>query len=339
MWQEDYDREDPRYRRRFRGERDMEEDEGFDEERPGRWRGAGDREWSSREWGNEGEEGRRGRWASGSRYRSPYQSRGYEREPQGYGGYSGGGFSSSFRGQQGGYGQQYGQGGYGQQGQYGQGGYGQQYGQGGYGQQYAPGGYGQQQYGPSGYGSQGFGQQGGYGSQGSYGQSTYGQQGFGQQYGRGMRGQGQESWQARSYGGEGYMETGYGRSRQDYSGRGPKGWKRSDERIKDELSEQLARHPDIDPSEVEVRVNNGEVTLTGTVNDRESKRLAEDIAENVQGVKDVTNQIRVSSQSQQQGATSGYGTTGTGTSGTGTSGTSDTESSRSRSGSRAGSTT
>ncbi|HEX9894989.1 MAG TPA: BON domain-containing protein [Gemmatimonadales bacterium] len=77
-------------------------------------------------------------------------------------------------------------------------------------------------------------------------------------------------------------------------------------------------------------------TLTGSVSDRESKPQAEDIAENGQGVKDVTNQIRVTMIG---GSTSGYGTTGTGMTGTGTSGTSETESSRSRSGSRAGTAT
>jgi osmotically-inducible protein OsmY len=61
------------------------------------------------------------------------------------------------------------------------------------------------------------------------------------------------------------------------------------------LSEQLARHPRIDASDIEVGVENGEVTLTGTVSDRQSKRMAEDIAENVYGVSDVQNRIRISS--------------------------------------------
>jgi len=38
------------------------------------------------------------------------------------------------------------------------------------------------------------------------------------------------------------------------------------------------------------------VTLTGTVNDRYAKRIAEEISENVSGVKDVHNQLRVQSQ-------------------------------------------
>jgi hypothetical protein len=78
-----------------------------------------------------------------------------------------------------------------------------------------------------------------------------------------------------------------------YSGRGPKGWQRSDERIREDVSERLADHPHIDASEVEVTVNNGEITLSGTVEDRHAKRLAEDIAESVSGVREVHNQIKV----------------------------------------------
>ncbi len=78
-----------------------------------------------------------------------------------------------------------------------------------------------------------------------------------------------------------------------FAGRGPKNWQRSDERIKDDVSERLSDHPDIDASEIEVQVKSAEVTLTGTVDDRDSKRLAEDIAQSVSGVKDVHNQVRV----------------------------------------------
>jgi hypothetical protein len=37
----------------------------------------------------------------------------------------------------------------------------------------------------------------------------------------------------------------------------------------------------------------GEVTLTGSVSSRDQKRRAEDVAERISGVKDVTNQLRV----------------------------------------------
>ncbi|BAH40965.1 hypothetical protein GAU_3923 [Gemmatimonas aurantiaca T-27] len=82
-------------------------------------------------------------------------------------------------------------------------------------------------------------------------------------------------------------------SRSNFSGRGPKGWKRSDERIQEELSEQLERHAMIDASEIEVKVDGGEVTLSGTTTDRRTKRLAEDLADRVAGVREVQNQIRL----------------------------------------------
>ena len=78
-----------------------------------------------------------------------------------------------------------------------------------------------------------------------------------------------------------------------HTGRGPKGWRRSDERIREEVNEALARHPDIDASDIEVRVENALVTLSGVVEDRREKRLAEDLAEDVFGVDDVDNDLKV----------------------------------------------
>jgi hypothetical protein len=87
-----------------------------------------------------------------------------------------------------------------------------------------------------------------------------------------------------------------GRSRRSpfgYVGRGPKGYRPSDDRIRDQVNERLTMHPEVDASEVDVRVDKGIVTLTGTVEDRHAKRLAEDIAEDVFGVDDVKNELRV----------------------------------------------
>lgn len=77
------------------------------------------------------------------------------------------------------------------------------------------------------------------------------------------------------------------------SGKGPKNWARSDERIREDVCECLTYHPNIDASEIDVTVKDGEVTLVGAVGDRGSKRLAEDIVEDVRGVRDVHNQLRV----------------------------------------------
>ena len=79
-----------------------------------------------------------------------------------------------------------------------------------------------------------------------------------------------------------------------HSGVGPAGYKRSDSRITEDVCDRLAYHPGIDASGIEVKVENGEVLLSGFVTDRQSKWMAEDVAEHVYGVKDVQNYIRVS---------------------------------------------
>jgi osmotically-inducible protein OsmY len=56
---------------------------------------------------------------------------------------------------------------------------------------------------------------------------------------------------------------------------------------------RLTDHPHIDAGEIEVQVNNGDVTLSGTIPDRRMKRLAEEVAFDVSGVHDVHNRLRV----------------------------------------------
>ncbi len=87
-------------------------------------------------------------------------------------------------------------------------------------------------------------------------------------------------------------------------GRGPKGYQRSDERIREDVCERLTRHGRIDATEIDVQVRSGEVTLTGTVESRQAKRMAEDTVESISGVKEVSNQLRVQEQGQRspQGA-------------------------------------
>jgi osmotically-inducible protein OsmY len=78
-----------------------------------------------------------------------------------------------------------------------------------------------------------------------------------------------------------------------HRGRGPKGYTRSDDRIREDISDRLTDDPWLDASDVEVEVAKCEVTLTGTVTSREDKRRAEDLAEAISGVKHVQNNIRV----------------------------------------------
>jgi len=177
----------------------------------------------------------------------------------------------------------------------------------------------------------------GYGDRDSYSRGGYAD------YGRNMEGE------RRSYGGQDHDVTGYSGDRergfferagdeiaswfgsdeaarrreqdawqgdegaQHHRGRGPKGYTRSDERIREDVSDRLTDDPYVDASEIEVSVSGGEVTLSGTVDSREAKRRAEDIAERVSGVRHVQNNLRVQRQGQSgwgsQSSASGTGTT------------------------------
>lgn len=85
-----------------------------------------------------------------------------------------------------------------------------------------------------------------------------------------------------------------------YRGKGPRNYNRSDDRIKEDVNDRLSDDPFVDASEIEVTVSSGEVTLTGTVDHRSSKRRAEDLAESVSGVKNVENRLRVGQRSANQ---------------------------------------
>ena len=72
-----------------------------------------------------------------------------------------------------------------------------------------------------------------------------------------------------------------------------RGYRRSDERIKEDVCERLTQHGQIDASGMQIDVKDCEVTLRGSVSDRRTKRMAEDVAEGVAGVRDVRNELRV----------------------------------------------
>lgn len=76
-------------------------------------------------------------------------------------------------------------------------------------------------------------------------------------------------------------------------GKGPKGYRRSDERIRDEACGALFHSSSVDASDVDVTVEKGHVTLSGTVNSRFEKREAEDSIEHLSGVVDVHNHLRL----------------------------------------------
>ncbi len=141
-------------------------------------------------------------------------------------------------------------------------------------------GQGRQDMGTSGWSQQGQGQQG----QGSYGGSSMGSGGSGASYGGRYENSRSDSMRSSVGGGK------------DHSGRGPKAYRRSDDRIEEEVNERLKGDRDLDASDIEVSVESGVVTLSGNVSDRRSKRMAEECCDDISGVDDVTNQIRVKAQ-------------------------------------------
>jgi osmotically-inducible protein OsmY len=186
------------------------------------------------------------------------------------------------------------------------------------------------------FGGEGFGTSGG-GSYGDYfrgsgptgsGQSAYGQGG---RQGSGVRQLELEDWSgSRSLGGEEQRFRG-----SKYLGKGPKGYKRSDERLREDISERLMQSGWIDSSEVTVEVADGTVTLQGTVPERRMKHEIEDLIDGCLGEKDIDNRVRV--QRADSGASSGMGSgtssgPGSGMSGGSTEGGSSTTQSTSLSG-------
>lgn len=94
-----------------------------------------------------------------------------------------------------------------------------------------------------------------------------------------------------------HEEQMYGTSQErfggEFRGLGPRGYRRSDERIKEDVCQCLTDDSHIDASNIDVSVNDREVVLSGTVDSRFEKRRAEDVIERIPGVRDVINSLRV----------------------------------------------
>ncbi|HXH76247.1 MAG TPA: BON domain-containing protein [Bacteriovoracaceae bacterium] len=78
-----------------------------------------------------------------------------------------------------------------------------------------------------------------------------------------------------------------------FMGMDPKGYRRSDDRIYDEVYTALKKSPDVDETHIGVQVHEGQVNLSGWVHSRQSKRLAEYLVEDLPGVEAVMNELRV----------------------------------------------
>jgi hypothetical protein len=77
-----------------------------------------------------------------------------------------------------------------------------------------------------------------------------------------------------------------------HRGKGPRSYQRSDMRIREDINDLLLEDPYIDATDIEVAVEKGEVILTGVVEDRNIKRRAEDMIEQVSGVRQLENRLR-----------------------------------------------
>lgn len=145
----------------------------------------------------------------------------------------------------------------------------------------------------------------GYGGR-SYGRGGWEREQFGApmtRYGWGARGMFGEEEEEGTLGYSGLrQDVGPWRGRQGwlgqqalgrFAGLGPKDYRRSDDRIREDISDRLTDDAFVDASDIVVLVESCEVTLSGTVDTRDQKRRAEDIAEGVSGVRDVNNQVRV----------------------------------------------
>jgi hypothetical protein len=193
-------------------------------------------------------------------------------------------------------------------------------------------------YGRESYGRESYGREGGYGGYPSESGAGYGderrfssgdegvflrEQGYGhvpgQRWSGGYGGDrdrvlGGPVPPQRDYGGRGFTGSDFGPSysgsgmgmgaalveeRGPHYGKGPKGYKRSDDRTHEDICEVIAHQGHIDASDVEVKVESGIVTLSGTVAHRHEKRALEHLVERCRGVDDVHNELRLKRDRQQ----------------------------------------
>jgi BON domain len=75
--------------------------------------------------------------------------------------------------------------------------------------------------------------------------------------------------------------------------RNPKNYRRSDERIREDVCDRFSVSPEVDSVDVKVSVSNGVVTLAGAVTTLTMKFRAEEIAGDIPGAHEVHNRLRL----------------------------------------------
>jgi osmotically-inducible protein OsmY len=259
-----------------------------------------------------------GGWEFGDQEQGGERGQGYERYGYGRGGGETRRFDEYGRdpGVGAGYGETYGAGrDYGRGGGYGASSQGNRYssqgygsqtgsyaGQGGYGVSAEGGDYGGYSTGQSGRNRYAYGAHTPYGYRGS---NEYDQRGRGSEHADDGRRE-HRSWLERA----GETVSAFFGADDDgrHRGRGPKGYRRSDDRIREDVSDRLTDDPWLDASNIEVEVRECEVVLKGAVDSREDKRRAENLAEAISGVRNVQNHLRVEDRRDQTGSFAGMRT-------------------------------
>lgn len=94
--------------------------------------------------------------------------------------------------------------------------------------------------------------------------------------------------------------------------RWPRGYQRSDERIKEDIYERLLERGDLEAEEVTVIVEGGCVRLEGSVPRRAMKHAVEDLVDDCPGVKDIDNRLRVTQPTGGGSSDRGGGASGSG---------------------------
>lgn len=79
----------------------------------------------------------------------------------------------------------------------------------------------------------------------------------------------------------------------NFAGKGPKGYRRSDDSIYEDVCEALMRNPEVDASDIAVTVDEGIVRLKGIVHSRQEKKAAELSIERIKGVMDIHNELHL----------------------------------------------
>jgi osmotically-inducible protein OsmY len=78
-----------------------------------------------------------------------------------------------------------------------------------------------------------------------------------------------------------------------HRGRGPRGYIRRPERIREDLCDRLTENPFVDASDIDVTVTGSEIVLTGTVDSDIALRQTQAIAQEVIGVTRVDNRLTI----------------------------------------------